>query len=98
MRDDVTYFKKRGEMSTQPHASGNFHQLLYSSSYKLPRYTNNVANDGGGGVSPQILEGMSRGKVKNGGLRIELERENAGLRNELERESAGGGGCLRNWL
>ena len=42
---------------------------------------------GGGGDSPQILVGMCRGKVKNGGLRSELERENAELRSELERES-----------
>ena len=39
---------------------------------------------GPGGLIPQILVGiMCRGKVKNGGLRIELERENAGLRSEL---------------
>ena len=47
---------------------------------------------GGGGYSPQILVGMCRGKVKNGVLRIELERKNAGLRSELwelERENAG---------
>ena len=50
-----------------------------------------LAGGGGGGVgySPQILVGMCRGKVKNGGLRTELERENAGLRSELERESRG---------
>ena len=35
---------------------------------------------------------MCHGKVKNGRLRIELERKNAGLRSELrelERENAG---------
>ena len=35
---------------------------------------------------------MCRGKVKNGGLQIELQRKNAGLRSELgelERENAG---------
>ena len=48
---------------------------------------------GGGGVlTPNF--GIYRSKVKNGGLRIELERENAGLRSELECESGG----LRNWL
>ena len=53
-----------------------------------------LAPGGGGGYLPQILVGMCRGKMKNGGLRTELERENAGLRTELERESGG----LRNWL
>ena len=49
-------------------------------------------NPGGGGYSPQIVVGMCRSKVKNGGLRSELERKNAGLRSELgelERENAG---------
>ena len=36
-----------------------------------------MAGSGGGGYSPQILVGMCRGKVKNGGLRSELERESA---------------------
>ena len=38
---------------------------------------------GGGGYSPKILVGMCRGKVNNGGLQSELERENAGLQNWL---------------
>ena len=64
---------------------------------------------GGGGTHPKYLVGMCRGKVKNGGFRIELEcmlgsgrarervRENAVLRSELgevERENVG----LRNGL
>ena len=56
---------------------------------RLTNYTtiNPGGGGGGGGYSPQILVGMSRGKVKNGqGLRNELpvERKNAGLRNELD--------------
>ena len=47
---------------------------------------------GGGGTHPHILEGMCRGKVKNGGLRSELERENGGLRIWLCRDKRG----LRN--
>ena len=48
-----------------------------------------ASGGGGGGHSPQILVGMCHGKVKNGGLRSELERENAGLRSELAHESGG---------
>ena len=46
---------------------------------------------GGGGYSPNILVGMCRGKVKYGGLWIELERKSVGLLSELgerERENA----------
>ena len=42
----------------------------------------------GEGLSPQILVGMCRGEVKNGGLRSELERESGGLWNWLV-------GCVR---
>ena len=61
-------------------------------SFRIPHVINYLQPRGGGGYSPQILVGMCRGKVKNGGHRIELECENAGLRSELgelERENAG---------
>ena len=48
--------------------------------------------DRGNTCWPHILVGMYRGKVKNGGLRTELEGENAGLRSELERERNLSGG------
>ena len=49
-----------------------------------PRTCVGYMNAGGGVLTPNlILVGMCRGKVKNWGLRIELERENAGLRNWL---------------
>ena len=51
-----------------------------------------VVYGGGGGYSSQILVGMCRGKVINGGFQMKLERENAGLWSELrelKRENAG---------
>ena len=60
-----------------------------STSYSDFRYVLSPRSTrGGGGYSPQILVGMCRGKVKNGGLRIELERKSARLRSELG-ENAG---------
>ena len=57
-----------------------------------------IQGGGGGGGSPQILVGMCRSKVKNGGLGSELERENAGLQSKLERESGVSGTDCRTHL
>ena len=56
--------------------------LLVLSGRVLSRNTHRGGGGtGGGGHSPHILVhvGMCHGKVKNGGLRSELEHENAGL-------------------